>query len=218
MMTLSRITVFTSLVLLTAASSAGRASAAPVQSGSAPAGDREIGDYVNSETALLELFIGPWKVTENHFNKRGDVVATTKGTEEVRWIMDKHAIERNYITSTGSTVFRAIGLLTWNDALKRYQGAWFDNTTTSGPNSVKGEWNEDTRTMVFTIESSAKDGSTILHKVVERFVDKERRVATTYLVAGTNVVKLLEVRYKRTIPCPAGVRIIFDGLESRRGD
>ena len=31
-------------------------------------------------------------VIENHFNACGDVVATVKGTEEVVWVLDKHAI------------------------------------------------------------------------------------------------------------------------------
>ena len=133
-------------------------------------------------------------------------------------MVDRRVLERTYITSTGSAVFRAIGLLAWNDVLKCYQGVWFDNVSTSGPNSVKGEWKQDTRTMVFSVESSAEGGVTVRHKVVERFIDEEKRVATTYRIVGTQVVKLLEVQYKRAIPCPAGVRIIFEGFDPNAGD
>lgn len=220
----TRVTVVTLLACLAGASSLGRTWAGPVQSDSAPAAGKPATDrsaaanHVNAQTALLELFFGSWSVTEKHFNKQGEVVATAKGSEEVRWLVDRRVLERTYITSTGSAVFRAIGLLSWNDVLKCYQGVWFDNLSTSGPNSVKGQWQQDTRTMVFSVESSGEDGATVRHKVVERFIDEEKRVATTYRIAGTQVVKLLEVHYKRTIPCPAGVRIIYDGINPRAGD
>ena len=51
-------------------------------------------EYPSPKIAHLELFIGPWHVSEEHFNARGEVVATVKGTEEITWILDRHAIRR----------------------------------------------------------------------------------------------------------------------------
>ena len=76
---------------------------------------------------------------------------------------------------------------------------------------------DETRTIVFTVESMGQDGSTIRHKVVGRFVDDQRRVATAYLMAGAEIVKRTEVQYTRATPCPDRVRIIFDGLEKPSG-
>lgn len=174
-------------------------------------------DQVKPELARLEMFIGPWRVTETHFSRRGEVVATAKGTEEITWILDRCAIRRVYQSDSGTNVYRAIGTLTFNDIEGKYQGVWFDNASRGGPTTVKGEWDEGTLTMVFTLESLATDGSVVRHKVVERFVDEKRRVATTYLLKGTEIIKRTEVQYQRAIPCPAGVRRIFDDALGQRG-
>ena len=172
-------------------------------------------EYPNSEIAHLALFIGPWRVSEDHFNARGEVVANVEGTEEITWILDRHAIRRVYQSGSGPKIYHAIGTLTWNDVDRKYHGVWFDNVSSAGPTTVTGEWNDGALMMVFTIESFAKDGSVARHKVVERFISEERRVATTYFVKGTELVKRIEVRYKRTIPCPARIRPIFDDSVGR---
>lgn len=168
-------------------------------------------EFACPQLATLELFLGPWRVTEDHFDAKGEVVATVRGTEEVAWILDRHAIRRVYTTTTTSTVFRAIGTLTFSDAEDAYRGVWFDNVSTSGPSLVKGEWDAKAKTMVFTVEKRGKDGKVSRYRVVDRFTDEKRRVVTTYLIDGTNTVKLLEVRYRRAIPCPDKLRGIFDG-------
>ncbi len=164
---------------------------------------------VVAELAPLEMIVGPWSVTESHYNALGELVATVKGTEEITWILDRRAIRRVYTTKTEATVFRAIGTLTWNDVQKKYHGVWFDNVSTGGPAIVKGEWSPETRTMVLTVASLAKDGSTLKYKVVEKLLDEQSRVATTYLIKGTEVVKRMEVNYRRMVPCPDRIRVIY---------
>jgi len=169
---------------------------------------------VTSHQALtrLELFLGTWSVTETHYDRRGHVVATVKGSEEVAWILDHHAIHRSYQTQTGSGLYRASGMLTYNAASKEYRGVWFDNISDSGPTHIKGDWLEETKTMVFTVESIGADGETRRYKIVEQFPDEQRRVATTYLLSGDQVVKKMEVAYVRTMPCPARIRGVFNEL------
>ncbi len=166
-------------------------------------------EFASPELAALELFIGPWSVTESHFDPAGKTIATVKGTEEIAWILDHHAIRRVYAT-TGDKVFKAQGLLTWNGVEKKYHGVWFDNASTYGPSTCKGTWNGETRTMVFELES-AGPGGTIRHRVVEKFVDAEKREAATYLVDGSKLIKRLEVEYRRTQPCPDRLRGLFTG-------
>ena len=172
--------------------------------------DTESGEFPTPQLRHLELFIGPWSVTETHYGVRGEIVATVKGTEEIRWILDRHAIRRTYLTSTGTGVFRAEGTLTWSDAEKHYAGIWIDNASTSGFSTVVGEWNETERTMVFTLESPNAQGSKRRFKVVERFIDQDTRVATTFELDGSKVIKRIEVQYRRSTPCPAKIRGIFD--------
>lgn len=160
--------------------------------------------------ALFEAMIGVWNVTEHHYNERGKEVSTAKGTEEIHWILGKHAVRRSYTTSySGGRAYHAIGTLTWNSAEKKYRGTWFDDVSTSGPTMVSGVWNKDSRTMEYLLESQAANGSTIRYKVVDKFVDEKHRVATTYFVRDAQLLKRLEVYYNRPKPCPAARSLIF---------
>lgn len=176
-------------------------------------------DHPNEQLARLEMWIGLWTVTERHFNSNGDVVATVKGSEEVSWLLDRHAIKRDYRSGTESSKFHALGIWTFNDVDDVYQGIWFDNTGTAGPTLVKGEWDPGTLTMVATMESPRKNGSPVGHRVVERFIDPDHREATTYRLDGTELTKRMQVEYVRAIPCPGRIRTIFDDAlsKSRRG-
>ena len=77
---------------------------------------------------------------------------------------------------------------------------------------VSGEWSPDNRSWILVLESKGADGSPIRYKVVEEMIDDERRVATTYELKGTQVIKRMKVEYKRAVPCPARLRPIFDDL------
>lgn len=178
--------------------------------GSPAEGEKAV-EFASPELARLDIFIGPWSVTESHFNPRGELIATVKGTEEITWILDHRAIRRAYSTATGSTIFKAQGTLTWNSEGKKYHGVWFDNVSTAGPTTVTGSWDDQTRTMLFHLESAGRDGAIVRYRVVERFTDPQIRVATTYLVDGSNLVKRMEVEYKRATPCPARALSILGG-------
>lgn len=164
---------------------------------------------ISAEYQPLEFYIGAWTVSENHFNVHGKVIATVKGTEENRWILDRHAVQRTYTTSTDSNVYRAVGTFTWIAITKKYQGVWFDNASIAGPNIVEGDWIADTNTFVYTMTTNSI-ASNVKYKIVEKFLDEKTRLATTYEVRGSKVIKKLEVRYTRTTPCPAKIRYILD--------
>ena len=171
--------------------------------------EKKGGDPVVTQVLRLERYVTDWLVREHHFNLKGEQIATVKGNEEIVWILGKRAIQRTYTTKTDSTSYRAIGTLTWNDVTKKYQGVWIDNVSTTGPTTVEAEWNEKDQTMIYTVDSLAKNGSTVRHRVLERFLDDDNREAVTYLLRGSEVIKRLEVQYQRTIPCPGrGVRRI----------
>ena len=176
--------------------------------GLAAADQGESTDFPNPQLARLDAFVGTWRVTEQHFNDRGDEVASADGTEEIIWMLDRHAIKRTYQTTAKASRFSAVGTFTWNDRAKKYVGVWFDNVSTSVPVRVQGDWDETEAAFVFLIETGAADGSTVRHKVVERFPDEKTRVATTYLIEGDQAIKRLEVEYRRTQPCPSRPSVI----------
>ena len=168
-------------------------------------------EFSSPELARLDQFIGPWRVTETHYNSQGKPIATVQGTEEISWILEHHAIRRSYRTKTETTAYQAIGTLTYNEVDRKYRGIWFDDVSTTGPATVTGKWNEETRTFEFTIESLAKDGSPVKYEVYERFTDEKTRRATTYLLKGDQVTKRLEVQYTRYVPCPSAFVPLPDG-------
>jgi len=160
---------------------------------------------------VLDRFVGPWTLTERHFDAAGGVIATVKGTEEIVWILDKHAIRRTYVSTSDTRRFRAIGLLSWNAASGDFQGTWFDNTANNGPMIVHGQWDPKKNTMVYRYSVPVRKGTAREFNVVERFVDGSTRVATTFEVTGGTVQKRTEVEYKRAAPCPgAKLRMVPD--------
>jgi len=170
----------------------------------------------SSPLDVLATWLGAWKVVERHYDRKGGVVAVVEGTEENLWTLDEKALRRQYGTKTGTQAFKALGLLTWNDVERKFHGVWFDNASSAGPVTIKGDWEASTQTMVFDAESSGKDRTAVRYRVVERWLDKDRRLATTYLHEGKDVIKTLEVEYVRAEPCPekaSGTRIILDGIE-----
>ncbi len=187
---------------------------AAMQPGSS--GRREV-EYISPEFALLELFVGTWSVTQNHLDADGKIIATTKGSERVIWVLDDHAIRRDYSSGTKPSIFKATGTMTWNEVEKRYNCVWFDNASTTGPSQSKASWDAETRSMTFFTDSLGKDGSRVRYKVVEQFTDKERRVATTYVIEGSRSVKRMEMYYQRAAPCPGILRPIFDDGLGRGG-
>ena len=160
--------------------------------------------YASPDLAHLESLIGVWTVTETHYNELGQIVGTVKGTEEIGWILDKHAIRRVYTTRTETTAYHAVGTLTWNQPTQTYRGVWFDDASTCGPTQVSGTWSEQIGGLVLTLEAMADDGTAIQYRVIEKRADEDTRVATTFAVRRDEVTKRMTVKYKRSIPCPSG--------------
>ena len=151
---------------------------------------------------VLSWWVSPWRVTERHFSPDGRTIEV-KGTETIKWVLEEHAIQRDYTSGSGSRTFHALGLLTFNSLEQRYQGNWYDNLSTTGPSKVFGTWDDANRTMTFIIETVRGQDKTQRYRIVERFTDDDHRVATTYELRGRDEIKKLEVIYKRVLPCPA---------------
>jgi hypothetical protein len=169
----------------------------------------------NPETDRLGVLVGVWTVTQNQFDRKGAVTRTIKGSEEIVWIVDHHAIQRTVTTVDGSTTNRAVGSLGWNTAEKKYKGVWFDNYSTCGPTTVTADWNDKEHILTYTLEAQEPGGAKTQYRIVEKFPDSEHREATTYRIEpGGVLVKELVVQYKRTTPCPPGIRVIFEDVKT----
>lgn len=169
-----------------------------------------VSNFPSLELAKLDRLVGHWEVVETQYNAAGMVLSTIKGKEENTWTLDKHVLRRAYSTK-GELVYDAVGSITWNAAEKKYRGVWFDNVSASGPTLVSGNWGEGEGSLVWVLEMVAHDGTKSQYKVIERFDDEETRTGLTYLMRGTELIKRMEVKYKRAAPCPdKGFRVIDD--------
>lgn len=166
--------------------------------------------FVNPPTAFLRLYVGPWLVTETHFSEAGNIVGGARGSEDIVWVAEQRGIQRKYVTGSESTHYQAHGLLTYNAEKKRYEGVWIDSASTAGFTRVEGTADEKSRTLNFTLERTTPDGQVLRYRQVEQFDTAETRVSTTYLLRGNSMVKQLEVTYRRSVPCPPSLRVIFD--------
>ncbi|UCE61639.1 MAG: DUF1579 family protein [Phycisphaerales bacterium] len=170
------------------------------------------GGPVAEKLSELELYVTNWNVVAQYFNENGEQVGTVKGTEDIVWALGHRVIQRTFTTLAESAVYRAIGLLTWNEATERFEGVYFDNISTSGPTTVEAQWNKKKREMVSTLKSTGSDGSTIKYRIVDKFIDDSNRVATTYSLAGNKQTKVMEAKYARAVPCPSTRRRLIDEL------
>lgn len=168
------------------------------------------------ELAVLDRFSGPWEVKESHFNKRGEVVATARGTEEGTWVLDRRTLRRTYTTGEEGSLYRAVGLISWDAGAKKYRGMWFDNTSANGPTTLAGSWDEAARAMTYSLYASDAEAKPVEFKVIDKFVEDERRVATTYRVTGGAIEKVIEVEYVRARPCPSNLGVIMEGKPAER--
>lgn len=194
-------------VLLTAISVVAHAELKKSQDGSIP--------FAFPELAVLDRYAGPWEVVESHFNKRGEVVGTAKGIEEGVWILDRRTLRRTYTSGEEGNLFKAIGMISWDAVARKYRGTWFDNASSSGPTTLNGEWSDATRTMTYSLTSSDAAGKAVDHKVIDKFLDDERRLVSTYRVISGQVEKVIEVQFTRARPCPSNLGVI---MESKPGD
>ena len=165
------------------------------------------------QLADLDIFVGAWKVAETYFDEKGVARDGRKGTEEILWMLDHHAMYRRYNTATGDRVYRAVCTIAWSEPDKQYRGSWFDNAPAQGPSprTITGSFDARTATMTWVMESKNPDGSSRTHRMIERFIGIEERVTTTFEVKGDRVTKLMEVKYTRAEPCPASRRNVIIG-------
>jgi hypothetical protein len=168
--------------------------------------------FIRTSMTPLDRYVAHWRVTERHYDDKGEMIATVQGLEEILWVLDTNAIYRRYYTSSDVSSYKAIGLLTFNDQSNSFKGVWFDNVSPSGPMNVDAKWDEASLTMVYTSKGTTQDGKDVEYLKVEKFADEENRTATTYVVEGDVKRKVLEVHYKRAEACPGSTAIrIMDG-------
>lgn len=157
------------------------------------------------QLADIDIFVGAWKVKETYFDERGVERAGREGTEEIVWMLDRHALLRRYNTAAGDSVYRAMGIITWNATAGAYACHWYDNAPAQGPSprSQTGSFDPATATLTWEMKSESPGGAPQTHRIIERFVSEEERTTTTFAVSDGRVRKIMETRYTRAEPCPA---------------
>ena len=165
---------------------------------------------------VMFQWLGLWVVNERHVGPSGETLGEARGVEEIRPVLEDRAIRRIYRSGGASEPYVAEATFTWNQAEGVFHGFWLDNRSVNGPTVSRGTWNAQTRTMVYDMTQADAAGRTERFRVVERFIDDKHRTATTYRLRGKELIKVLEVDYVLSGPCPehqSDLRIIMDGVE-----
>jgi hypothetical protein len=100
---------------------------------------------------VLDARVGTWSVDVKMIPPTGEAPTTTKGTSEVKSIMDGRFIQE---TATGEWMgqpFSGMGTMGYDNLKKKYVKSWFDNMGT-GLMSAEGTYDAGSKTFTFTGE------------------------------------------------------------------
>jgi hypothetical protein len=149
---------------------------------------------------FLDHFIGKWDITTRMWwEGPGKPPAESKGSSEVRWIMEgRFTLEE----STGQMMgkpHKGMGITGYDNFKKKYVGYWIDNTSTAMYN-IQGSLDQTGK--VLTSYGQFDEPMTgeldKLAKFVLRIVSKDKHVFEIYdLVGSPNEFKAVEITYTR---------------------
>ena len=157
---------------------------------------------------LLEQFAGTWDLTVKSWMGGPDAPPTeSKGTAEVKWILDGRYIEENLKCEmsmpdeTGAmkkAMFQGRGMTGYDNFKAKYVSTWVDSMSTQ---VMLSKGLADANGKVFTYYSEVDDPiegkQEQMLKAVARIVDKDKHVFEMYNLSVSDNDKVMEITYTR---------------------
>jgi Protein of unknown function (DUF1579) len=149
---------------------------------------------------FFEQFVGKWDMaTRMWMEGPGKPPAETKGTAEIRWIMDGRFILEEVVGQVMGQPHKGLGVTGYDNFKKKYVGYWLDNTSTALFN-IEGSLDQTGK--VLTSYGRMDEPMTGEHdkliKFVTRVVSKDKRIFEIYdLVGSPGEFKAVEIVYTR---------------------
>lgn len=152
-----------------------------------------------AEHAVLNNFIGKWKVTSHSWMKPGDAPQESKATSTFKWVLDGHFLQQKYKGDWAGEPFEGIGFLGYDKMKKKYVSVWMDSMATSFFESA-GQYHAATR----TIKDSGTFACPLTNETNKWFraewkiIDKKQHIYSMYFKdAKGKEFKSMELVYRR---------------------
>lgn len=122
---------------------------------------------------VLDLRLGKWNVDVKMFEPGTAAPQTSKGTSEVKWIMDGRFVEETVNGEWMGQPFSGRGATGYDNLRKKYVGSWIDNMST-GVMVVEGAYEAATKTFTYTGECpDVMAGKYTRSRSTEKMVDAD---------------------------------------------
>lgn len=151
---------------------------------------------VGPEHKRLQRLVGKWNAKVTSYCPTADKPEVSEGTAEFKSVLGGRFVVEHFQTTLQGKPYEGLGVLGYDNAQKKYTGAWIDNMGT-GIMHTKGEWDEATKTSTETGEMISPMGPMKM-KMVTKVVDDDKFTYTMYWLGpdgGEN--KMMEIVYTR---------------------
>jgi hypothetical protein len=151
---------------------------------------------VGEEHKQLARLAGEWKVETKSYYPDPEKPEISEGAANFRVLMGGRYLQQNFQGEVGGKQFRGLGLSGYDNAKKKYVGAWID-TMGTGIMTTEGEYDEKKHELIETGVSSGPTGPEKF-KMVSRYLDNDKFTFEMYMVdAGGQETKMMEMTYTR---------------------
>lgn len=147
------------------------------------------------EHEYFKRLAGRWDAVVTSYYGNPNKPVKSKATSSFRVIMGGRFLQQRVQGEVAGMKFEGQGWLGYDNAKKKYVGAWIDNTST-GIMQTEGTYDPKTQTLTEVGTSSSPIGPMKM-KTVSRFADRNNFTQTMYLITKQGERKMLEVAYTR---------------------
>jgi hypothetical protein len=129
---------------------------------------------------VLEPKVGKWTFEYKCYDAPGGTPQSSKGTAEVKWIMDGRFLEEKVTGDWMGQTFNGTGTAGYDNMKKKYVASWVDNMST-GIMTMEGTYDAGTKTFTYTGECpDFMAGKYVKSRSVEKWTDNDHMVSQAY--------------------------------------
>jgi len=151
----------------------------------------------NENHKVLDAFVGNWDYTVKWWSSPNSEPEISKGTSEVKWIMDGRFLEKTAHGTSMDQPFEGMGITGYDNARKEYVSVWIDNMGT-GVMVSSGKYDASTKTFEEKGEFTQPKMGETTFRGVTKIINGDKFVYEMYIKdKDWQEYKALEIVYMR---------------------
>jgi hypothetical protein len=159
--------------------------------------DESIMPKPTREHKLLKNAVGTWDATMKFWPKPDAEPMVSSAVEKNHMMRGGFWLLSRLDGKFGEMPFSGSGTFGYDPYEKKYVATWVDNMSPSLM-TMKGEYDDATKTMTMTGESPGHDGKMMKSKEITRHIDDDTRIFELHMPGPDGKLqKMLEITYKR---------------------